>query len=118
MKNYTIEDIERLMKEKQPIDMNKVSLEHLNPIAYKYSQDMEKAEKWARDTWLKVMAGQLGESELNAIKLQLECSNLALQGLDFAKNSKEGIKFNWQQGLQRFKQYNAQLEAEQQKKKS
>lgn len=117
MKNYTMEQVAELMKNKQPIDMKRISLEDLNPTAYKYSKDMEKAEKWAREVWLKVMAGQLGETELSAIKLQLECSNLALQGMDFAKQSKEGVLFNWQQAEQRFKQYNAQLE-EQQKKKS
>lgn len=116
MKYYTLEDIERLMKEKQPIDMSKVDLEHLNPIAYKYMNDMEKSEKFARDTWLGVMSGTIKPTE--ELKLQLECSNLALQGMDFAKNSKEGVKFNWQQGIQRFKQYNEMLKAEQEKKKN
>ena len=116
MKYYTLEDIERLIKEKQPLDMSKISLEHTNPTAYKYIQDMEKAEKFSRDTWLGVMSGTVKATE--ELKLQLECANLSLQGLDFAKNSKEGVKFNWQQGIQRFKQYNEMLKAEQEKKKS
>lgn len=116
MKNYTMEQVAELMKNKQPIDMKRVSLETLNPTAYKYSKDMEKAEKYAREMWLKVMGGTATKEELEVYKITLECSNLALQGLDFAKNSKEGVLFNFQQVEQRFKQYNAQLE--EQKKKS
>lgn len=118
MKYYTMEQVAELMKNKQPIDINKLSLEHINPTAYKYSKDMEKAEKYAREMWLKVMSGTATDKELELYKLTLECSNLALQGMDFAKNSKEGVLFNWQQGLQRFKQYNDQLKQEEQKKKS
>ena len=116
MKYYTLQDIDELMKNKQPLDMNKIDLEHLNPIAYKYIQDMEKAEKFSRDTWLGVMSGTIKPTE--ELKLQLECANLSLQGLDFAKNSKEGVKFNWQQAQQRFKQYNEMLKQEKEKKAS
>lgn len=107
MKPYTLEQITELMTNHQPIDMNRVNMEKLNPIASKYLQDLEKGENKARDNYLKMLLSENCDPVKALAWLQL---------YDFVKNSKEGVKYNFIQFENKLKGYNQQLEEEKKNK--
>jgi len=106
MKQYTLEQIEELMRQGQKIDMIRVSMETLNPVAFSYMNDCERGETKARQEYIK---------ELNANNPQLALTWLQLY--DFTKNSKEAVKYNFIQFENKIKQYNASLDAKKEKEK-
>lgn len=106
MKPYTLEQIEELMKIKDKIDMNRVDMKVLNPVASKYLEDLEKGEIKARDNYLKALLREDCDPVKTLAWLQL---------YDFTKNSKEGVKYNFIQFETKLKQYNASLEQKENK---